>query len=67
VKRINLSFIAVEIPQGDVKPNSYVLRDARSNEAQWILCSAPTFHKINDRFIDQSSLKLGAILSILLT
>jgi len=48
VRRINLSFITVETPHGDVKSNSYVLLDARSKETQWILCSAPsppTLHK----------------------
>jgi hypothetical protein len=32
MKRINLSFITVEIQQGDTKSNRQILRDARSKE-----------------------------------
>jgi hypothetical protein len=44
LKRINLRFITVGTPQGDVKSNSCVLLDARSKETQWILCSPPPTH-----------------------
>jgi len=71
LKHIKLCFITVGTRQGDVKSNSCVLLDARSKETQWILCSPPLptqcTSQLNECFIDQSSLKSGAIWPDLLT